>query len=181
MKNKKLIIFAILALLLVILSSNIIISSISKPRPPTPAERLCAAIYKFAPIYDVPLNVAFNVARLETGYRGPFHENYNHKQTSRCGALGPMQIMPQYASHHAGFKVTKQQLKDSIELNVEISMKMLQYWYDRYDNWIKATGAYNTGRPIPNKYAKAAVNTKYTDFWVIPDSTQTNFTGIISQ
>jgi len=137
----------------------------------TPAQRLYTAIMHYAPMYDVPLHIAFNVARIETGYLGPFHIKYNHKQTSHCGAEGAMQIMPQYASYYAGFKVTKQQLRDSIELNVEISMKMLQDWYGRYDDWSKATGAYNTGKPILNKYAKNAVKQDYTSFWLKPDST----------
>jgi hypothetical protein len=46
----------------------------------TNAERLHDAIVLFADSFDVPLNIAFNVAKLETGYRGPYHENYNHKQ-----------------------------------------------------------------------------------------------------
>ena len=69
-----------------------------------PAQRLYASIMTYAKQYDIPLHVAFNVARIETGYKGPFHDDYNHKQTSRAGALGPMQIMPQYASYYAGQK-----------------------------------------------------------------------------
>jgi soluble lytic murein transglycosylase-like protein len=82
-----------------------------------------------------------------------------------------MQIMPQYASHYAGFKVSKVMLRDSIELNVEISMKMLNEWYKRYKRWDKATGAYNTGKPIINKYAKkAVVKDFYLSRWIKPDT-----------
>ena len=137
------------------------------------AQRLYASIMTYAKQYEIPLHIAFNVARIETGYRGPFHDNYNHKQTSSAGALGPMQIMPQYASAYAGFKVKKPVLKDSIELNVQISMKMLREWYNRYNDWGKATGAYNTGRPIINSYARNAVKKNYIDHWVRPDSTDT--------
>ena len=136
-----------------------------------PAQRLYVAINKYAEQYDIPLYIAYNVACLETGYKGPFHETYNHKQTSKAGALGAMQIMPQYASHYAGFKVSKTLLRDSIELNVEISMKMLNEWYKRYKRWDKATGAYNTGRPIINKYAKkAVVEDYYLTRWIKSDS-----------
>jgi hypothetical protein len=100
-----------------------------------------------------------------------FTGEYNHKQISSAGALGAMQIMPQYASHYAGFKVSKAILRDSIELNVEISMKMLNEWYKRYKRWDKATGAYNTGRPIINKYAqKASVEDFYVTRWIHGDS-----------
>jgi len=137
----------------------------------TPAQRLYVAINKYADQYNVPLYIAYNVACLETGYKGPHHETYNHKQTSSAGALGAMQIMPQYASHYAGFKVSKAVLKDSIELNVEISMKMLNEWYTRYKRWDKATGAYNTGRPIINKYAqKAIIKDFYIKRWIKSDS-----------
>jgi soluble lytic murein transglycosylase-like protein len=135
------------------------------------AQRLYASIMTYAKQYNVPLHVAFNVARIETGYKGPFHDEYNHKQTSRAGALGPMQIMPQYASAYAGFKVKKPVLKDSIELNVKISMSMLREWYNRYNDWGKAAGAYNTGRPVMNSYARNAIKKNYTDHWVKPDST----------
>ena len=136
-----------------------------------PAQRLYASIMTYAKQYEIPLHIVFNVARIETGYRGPFHDNYNHKQTSKAGALGPMQIMPQYASAYAGFKVKKPVLKDSIELNVQISMKMLREWYNRYNDWGKATGAYNTGRPIINSYARNAMKKNYIDHWIKPDST----------
>ena len=161
-------------LLIAIFATMICIASQSKPPQPiklNPAQRLYASIMIYAQQYEIPLHIAFNVARIETGYKGPFHDEYNHKQTSRAGALGPMQIMPQYASYYAGFKVKKPVLKDSIELNVEISMKMLRDWYNRYNDWGKATGAYNTGKPVINSYARDAVKKNYIDHWIRPDST----------
>ena len=77
--------------------------------PMTNAEKMYESILIHADSFDVPLHIAFNVARMETGYRGPNHENYNHKQTSKAGAVGPMQIMPQYASYFAGFPVKKKE------------------------------------------------------------------------
>jgi soluble lytic murein transglycosylase-like protein len=150
-----------------------IASQFKQPKPVklTPAQRLYASIMTYSKQYEIPLHVAFNVARIETGYKGPFHDSYNHKQTSSAGALGPMQIMPQYASYYAGFKVKKPVLKDSIELNVEISMKMLRDWYNRYNDWGKAAGAYNTGKPVINSYARDAVKKNYIDYWIRPDST----------
>ena len=168
---KKLLLFLSTCLILVI-----VITAKNRTEVPvqqTPAQRLYNSIITYASLYDIPIHVAFNIARIETGYLGPHHTNYNHKQKSSAGALGPMQIMPQYASYYAGFKVKKPVLKDSIELNVEISMKMLRDWYNRYDDWGKATGAYNTGRPVINSYARNAVKKNYIDHWVRPDSTDT--------
>jgi hypothetical protein len=48
---------------------------------------------------------------------------------------------------------------------------MLNEWYKRFKRWDKATGAYNTGRPIINKYAKkAVVEDYYLTRWIRPDS-----------
>jgi soluble lytic murein transglycosylase-like protein len=163
-----------LLLLVAIFATVICIASFyDTPQPVklNSAQRLYASIMTYSKQYEIPLHIAFNVARIETGYKGPFHDSYNHKQISSAGALGPMQIMPQYASYYAGFKVKKPVLKDSIELNVEISMKMLREWYNRYNDWGKATGAYNTGKPIINNYARNAIKKNYIDHWVRPDST----------
>jgi len=166
---KRLLVFVLTVITICVFASG---SSIKKTELKlNSAQRLYVAINKYAEKYDIPLYIAYNVASLETGYRGPFHDAYNHKQTSKAGAVGAMQIMPQYASHYAGFKVSKAVLRDSIELNVEISMKMLNEWYTRYKDWKKATGAYNTGRPIINKYAKkAAIEDFYLKHWVHGDS-----------
>ena len=137
-------------------------------RTKTNAERMHDAITLYADSFNVPLNIAFNVARIETGYLGPHHIKYNHKQKSYAGALGPMQIMPQYASYFAGFPVSKTELRDSIELNVFISMKILNQHYERYKDWAKVLGAYNTGKPVINKYARTGTTTNYLDFWIKP-------------
>ena len=120
----------------------------------TPAERMYESIILCADSFDVPLHIAFNVATIETSYRGPNDTNYVHNRVSPAGAVGPMQIMPQYASWFAGFPVKREELKDSIELNVWLSMKILKYQYNRYGTWEKALGAYNTGKPIINQYAR---------------------------
>jgi soluble lytic murein transglycosylase-like protein len=135
-------------------------------QPRTNAEKMYESILTHANSFDIPLHIAFNVARLETGYRGPNHESYNHKQTSKAGAVGPMQIMPQYASYFAGFPVKKKELKDSIDLNVYISMKLLAQHFKKYGNWKKVLGAYNTGKPIINDYAQQGVKKDYLKYWI---------------
>jgi soluble lytic murein transglycosylase-like protein len=155
----------------ILLSVIVYASIVSKPityRPKTNAEKLHAAIILYADSFNVPLNIAFNVARIETGYLGPHHESYNHKQVSHAGAVGAMQIMPQYASYFAGFPVKRNELKDSIDLNVYISMKVLSSHYKKYKDWKKVLGAYNTGKPVINKYARNGVETNYLDYWVKP-------------
>ena len=143
-----------------------------EPEPITPiksktnAERLHDAIVLFADSFNIPLHVAFNMAYLETTYRGPLDSTYDHRKTSRCGAVGAMQIMPKYASYHAGFPVNKQELRDSIELNVYISMKIMAANYLKTKSWVKSAGKYHTGKACVDTYAKKAVVKNYQSKWV---------------
>ena len=117
--------------------------------------------------FNVPKYVAYNVAYQETGYRGPFHFNYNPYQTSSAGAVGPMQIITIYAHTYAGRHLSEKELKTNIDLNVKISMQMLRVWYNIYKDWELAAGAYNSGQPIRNNYAVyAASNKDYKNKWV---------------
>jgi soluble lytic murein transglycosylase-like protein len=45
-------------------------------------------------------------------------------------------------------------------------MKVLSDLYDKYGNWKKALGAYNTGRPIINDYAQKGVEKDYIKHWI---------------
>jgi hypothetical protein len=139
---------------------------ITPVKPKTNAERLHDAIVLFADSFNIPLHVAFNMAYLETTYRGPLDSTYDHRKTSRCGAVGAMQIMPKYASYHAGFPVTKQELRDSIELNVYISMKIMASNYAKTKSWTKSAGKYHTGKACVDTYAKKAVVKDYQSKWV---------------
>ena len=117
--------------------------------------------------FNVPKYVAYNVAYQETGYKGPFHFNYNPYQTSSAGAVGPMQIITIYAHTYAGRHLSEKELKTNIDLNVKISMQMLRVWYNIYKDWELAAGAYNSGQPIRNNYAVyAASNKDYKNKWV---------------
>ena len=139
---------------------------IAPVKPKTSAERLHDAIVLFADSFNIPLHVAFNMAYLETTYRGPLDSTYDHRKTSRCGAVGAMQIMPKYASYHAGFPVNKQELRDSIELNVYISMKIMAANYVKTKSWTKSAGKYHTGKACVDTYAKKAVVKDYQSKWV---------------
>jgi hypothetical protein len=45
-------------------------------------------------------------------------------------------------------------------------MKILAQNYKRFKSWAKAAGAYNTGRPVINRYAKEAVKKDYERNWL---------------
>lgn len=163
MKKNILTILIIVAAVLLVYATN----TTTKVKPLTSAERMHEAITMYADSFNVPLHIAFNVAAMETTYRGPEDSTYNHKRVSSAGAVGPMQIMPKYASWFAGFPVKRQELKDSIELNVWLSMKILAYQFSKHKDWKKALGAYNTGRPIINRYARTGVDPKYyASIWI---------------
>jgi soluble lytic murein transglycosylase-like protein len=111
-------------------------------------------IKKYSKEFNIPEEYAFSLAYQETRYGGPFDTLYKHSLTSRAGALGPMQIMPSTAKLICGKPIPKLTLKNDVKLNVFISMKLLRRLHDRYKNWGLVFGAYNTGRPCVNKYAK---------------------------
>ena len=168
MKTFNLLLISSLSVLLVNASFNLEVPNTEPVKQKTYAERMFESITFYSDSFNVPINIAFNVAYLETTYRGPHDTLYVHKKTSKAGAVGPMQIMPQYASYYAGFKVTKQQLKDSLELNVMISMKILSENYKKTKNWMKTLGKYNTGKPCVNGYARKGVIEDYKKNWVLP-------------
>jgi soluble lytic murein transglycosylase-like protein len=128
-----------------------------------PAIQMYFYIKKYAEEYGVPEAYAFAVAYQETRYKGPLDLTYDHRITSSAGAVGPMQIIPQYAHKFAGRRVTPNELKTDIKLNVKVSMGMLRKWYDVYHDWGLAAGAYNTGRPVMNGYARSVINKEY--YW----------------
>jgi len=141
-----------------------------------PCERMYYLIETYSDSFGVPKHIAYGVAYKETRYRGPLDTLYNPKQTSCAGAVGAMQIMPKYASYFAGRKVTKTELMHNLETNVWLSMKILARHYERYNNWTTACGAYNTGQPVLNKYAKfCGDNLNFVKHWVNLDSSKTRF------
>ena len=126
------------------------------------ANKVNEAILKYSFEYDVPAEIVYAVAYYETGYKGPDHKGYNHKRVSRCGAVGPMQIMPRGVSHIVGYKVTRGSLLNNPDVNIKVGVKMLALHYKRYKSWAKALGAYNTGRPRANKYAYKVIRKSRT-------------------
>jgi soluble lytic murein transglycosylase-like protein len=129
--------------------------------------QMYSSIEKYSKKYNVPKYVAYNVAFLETGYRGPFHWGYHPSHISSAGAVGPMQIITKYSHKFAGKQVSPNELMSNIDLNVMVSMKMLRVWYNKYQTWDLACGGYNTGRPTINSYAIfCSSNMDYKKNWV---------------
>jgi hypothetical protein len=118
----------------------------------------------------IPRYILYNVAWLETRYRGPFDWSYNPYQTSSAGAQGPMQIITRYAHKHAGYQVTAKELRTDLELNIDVSCSMLKSLYKTYGRWDLVLGYYNTGHPQVNGYAAYGSSTKnYKIKWIKPD------------
>ena len=126
-----------------------------------PSIQMYFYIKKYAAEYEIPEAYAFSLAYQETRYQGPMDLDYNHKQTSYAGALGPMQIMPSTARMIYGKSIPNHKLKNDIKLNVMISMKLLRRLRNTYGNWGVVFGAYNTGRPCINGYAKNILDKQY--------------------
>lgn len=127
----------------------------------SPSIQMYFYIKKYSKKFGVPEEFAFAIAYHETRYQGPLHFEYDHKKVSSAGAVGPMQIIPRYAHKYAGRVITAEELKNDIELNVRISMQMLKKWHKKFGDWAMAAGAYNTGKPIINAYARSVSNLEY--------------------
>lgn len=125
-----------------------------------PSLQMYKYIKAYADTFNIPIRFAFGIARVETGYQGPFHWRYNHAQTSCAGAVGPMQVMVATARWTNKDNVSKERLRTDIEYNVRTSMKYLRKLYNKYRNWKIAFGCYNTGRPCINEYANKVFNHK---------------------
>jgi soluble lytic murein transglycosylase-like protein len=69
-----------------------------------------------------------------------------------------MQIQVPTANSFSDFSVTKTDLLNNLELNVELSMRILSHLKKKYGSWQLALGAYNTGKPVVNGYASSIVN-----------------------
>ena len=127
----------------------------------SPSVRMYFALKKYSEKYEVPEEIAYSFAYHETGYRGPNHRSYEWRLISSAGALGPMQIMPRSARRFAPKKYSDSLLLHDIEFNVETSMRMLRFLKNRFGRWDLAAGAYNTGKPIINNYARQVASLSY--------------------
>lgn len=131
-----------------------------------PCVKMYEVLEKYSNEYSIPKHIIYNIAFIETRYQGPFDWNYKHNLGSYAGALGPMQIMPSTAKLIHKRKIPKNELKNDIELNVKTSAILLNKLYSTYNDWGKVCGAYNTGRPIINKYSKFCTsNLEYWKNW----------------
>lgn len=118
-------------------------------------------ITKYSREYDIPAEYIFSIAYSESRYQGPWHTEYKHAVSSRSGALGPMQILPSTARAVYQKPITNTQLKSDIRINVLISIMLLRRLHNKYDNWGLVFGAYNTGRPCINQYARKILSKQY--------------------
>lgn len=135
-------------------TKKIDLSQLEAAVQPAPCLEVFKAIEKHSAQYDIPRKYAYAIAFEETRYLGPFHWEYSPGQTSSAGAVGPMQVM--YGTARGLFpelEFSRDDLKTNIDLNVECSMKLLRELHNRYGDWKKVFGAYNTGKPIINSYA----------------------------
>ena len=137
-----------------------------KPNSPFSLQ-VYTSIEKYSKEYGIPKYIAYNIAYLETRYQGPFDWDYNGKLTSSVGAKGPMQVLPSTANYISGKSITKKELLHNIDLNIQISMKLLRKLKNQYKEWSLVCGYYNTGHPKVNDYATFCVSNKdYKKNWV---------------
>lgn len=178
--KSKLIIVVIISMIFFLHSSNETSKIEKKPDIESVKKETCLIMYetieKYADQYNIPKHIIYNIAYLETKYKGPYDTLYKHNLGSSAGALGPMQVMPSTANLIHKKKVSKVILRNDIDFNVQTSAKLLSILWEKYQNWNKVCGAYNTGRPIVNKYAKFCTsNIVYWEKWVLSEKLEKQF------
>lgn len=170
-KFKFLMVTACFLAVIVVLSSSFKEEETQSPQTPsltiskvTQTDPPCLQMYfyieQYADSFNIPKNIAYGIAKSETGYRGAFHWKYNHRQTSSANAVGPMQVKVSTARWINKDNVSTEKLRNDIEYNVFTSMKLLRKLYNKNNNWKTALGEYNTGNPCINGYAIKIYNHK---------------------
>lgn len=134
----------------------IIHKNIDKDLPPS--LRLYYYINYYSDSLNLPINYLYGIANTESGWCGPFDFKYKPNVKSSVGALGPMQIMPGTAKMVMGKSIPNKVLLNDVQLNVRISAILIKKLYDKYSDWKIVFGAYNTGRPLVNKYSIKVFN-----------------------
>lgn len=123
-------------------------------------------VQKYSAIYEIPQNIAFGLLHVESNYQGIAQLDYNPAVSSPHKAYGACQIKVGTANMVSDTRVTKHDLLNNLELNIQLAFKLLSGLKKSYGSWALALGAYNTGKPVHNKYAtkiiKFNVNKIYT-------------------
>lgn len=129
-------------------------------------------VEKYANEYHIPKNIAYAIPYYESGYRGPSDTTYNPRnKISKSKAYGAMQLKRKTAEFIADTVITKHDLLNNTELNVKLSYKLLDHLHKKYGNWKLAVGAYNTGKPVINKYALKVIKFKHEKILAINENT----------
>lgn len=126
-----------------------------------PCQQLNEALIKYSKQYGIPLKYCYALAYAETRYQGPKHFSYKHNKISSAGARGALQVMPSTANRICKRKVDLDSLKNDINLNVMIAMKLLRRCKDKFGSWDKVFSFYNSGRTEINQYALNIINKEY--------------------
>lgn len=120
-------------------------------------------IEKYSDKYGIPKNIAYGIPHYESGYNGPTDTTYNPKnKISIHKAYGATQLKLATANYVSDTLVTKKDLLENTELNIELSYKLLYLLHEKYGSWKLALGAYNTGKPIINKYSNKVAKFNHT-------------------
>jgi soluble lytic murein transglycosylase-like protein len=136
-------------------TNEIIVSESDMKESQAPSLKLFYSLEKYSEEYGVPIEIAMGIAEHETGYKGPFDWDYNPALSSSANAYGAMQIQVPTANGVSDSPVTKYDLLNDVDLNAKLSMRIISKLKRKYGSWELALGAYNTGRPIVNGYARS--------------------------
>lgn len=110
-------------------------AALDKILPPSQSDLRDRLVAEAARRHAVPVDLAIAVSHVENWRGLP-------QARSSAGAVGLMQVMPDI---HGS---TARELEDPGH-NVELGVKILRMYYDRYGSWEKALRAYNGSLKLP--------------------------------
>lgn len=170
MKNKKLIIFIII-ILIVFVFLGIFKNKILKIIYPKTYKEVVSI---YAEKYEVDENLIYAVIKAES--------NYNKDAVSNKGAIGLMQIMEETAKDVAnkyGIEISSEDTKEEIinvQNNINIGTKYLQVLLEKYKSKELAVAAYNAGiGTVDNWIEKGIIREDGSDIENIPYKETNNY------
>lgn len=169
MKNKKLLIFIVLILMIIVFLITLK-DKIQKIIYPKTYQEIVST---YAEKYNVEENLIFAVIKTES--------NFNEHAVSHKNAIGLMQIMKETAKEVAikcDLKIDDNQEEEiaKIENNINIGTKYLSILLDRYKNKELAVVAYNAGiGTVDNWIEKGIIKSDGSDIENVPYKETNNY------
>ncbi len=151
MKRSTVLAICVFALVLMAVAALVVVPMVREYQYP---REYTEYVTKYCEMYSVPEDLVYAVIRTES--------SFNPDATSRVGAKGLMQLMPDtldWLSRLLDEEKPTGEITDP-ETNIKYGTYYLRHLYDRFDDWDTAIAAYNAGH---GRVTKWLTDKKYSD------------------